>query len=97
MLLRSESQALYFQSYVYNNLIKINREVPMCFNYVTPCDVDVKTCKTEAWKKEWQFVNRFVEKFDLRRICKDIAIDIALEGKKSYVYRSSYGFIKSIE
>ena len=90
LLLRSESQALYFQSYIYNNLIKINREVPMCFNYVTPCDVDVKTCNTEEWKREWKFVNRFVEKFDLRRICKDIAIDIALEGKKSYVYRSSY-------
>lgn len=96
MLLRSESQALYFQSYVYNNLIKINREVPMCFNYVTPCDVDVKTCKKDDWKKEWKFVNRFVEKFDLRRICKDIAIDVALEGKKSYVYRSSYDKNKGI-
>ena len=96
MLLRSESQALYFQSYVYNNLIKINREVPMCFNYVTPCDVDVKTCKQDDWKKEWKFVNRFVEKFDLRRICKDIAIDVALEGKKSYVYRSSYDKNKGV-
>lgn len=96
LLLRSESQALYFQSYVYNNLIKINREVPMCFNYVTPCDVDIKTCQKEDWKKEWKFVNRFVEKFDLRRICKDIAIDVALEGKKSYVYRGSYDKAKGI-
>lgn len=96
MLLRSESQALYFQSYVYNNLIKINREVPMCFNYVTPCDIDINICKQDDWKKEWKFVNRFIEKFDLRRICKDIAIDVALEGKKSYVYRSSYDKKKGI-
>lgn len=89
-LLRQESQALYWQSYVYNNLVKINREVPMCFNYVIPCNVDEKTCKTEKWKKEWKFVNNFVKAFDLRRVCKDIAIDVALEGKRSYVFRASY-------
>lgn len=89
ILLRQESQALYWQSYVYNNLIKINREVPMCFNYVIPCEVDETICKTEKWKKEWKFVNRFVKAMDLRRVCKDIAIDVALEGKRSYIFRHS--------
>ena len=38
-LLCEESQALYFQNYVYNNLLKLNREVPQYFNYVVPTNV----------------------------------------------------------
>jgi len=89
-LLKRESQALYWQSYVYNNLVKINRETPMFFNYVTPCDVTEKICKSTKWKKEWKLINNIVQALDIRRIGKDIAIDASLEGKRSYVYRSSY-------
>ena len=51
-LFRSESNALYWQNYVYNNILKLNREVPMYFNYVTPCNVSLSDCKSEEFKKE---------------------------------------------
>lgn len=94
-LFRSESQALYWQNYVYNNILKLNREVPMYFNYVTPCNVTLEDCKKKEFKTEMNFVEDFVEKLNLRKVGKDIAINVALEGKRSYVVRTSYKKDKS--
>lgn len=89
-LFKSESQSLYFQNYVYNNLLRLNREIPKYFNYVIPENVSKEDCEKEDFKKEMKFVNEIVKKFNLRKICKDIAMDVALEGKRSYVFRTSY-------
>ena len=89
-LLCEESQALYFQNYVYNNLLKLNREVPQYFNYVVPTNVTKEDCNTEEFKKEMHFVNELLDKMNLRKVGKDIAMDIAIEGKRSYVFRTSY-------
>lgn len=94
-LFRSESQSLYFQNYVYNNILKLNREVPMYFNYVTPCNVSLSNCKSKDFKTEMKFVEDFVEKLNLRKVGKDIALDTAIEGKRSYVFRTSYKQDKS--
>ena len=40
-LFKSESWALYYQNYVYNNLLKLNRDVPMYYNYVLPKNVSL--------------------------------------------------------
>lgn len=84
---RSESQSLYFQNYVYNILTKMNREVPQYYNYVTPVNVNVQDCKSETFKKEYHYVTQMLEAMNLRKVGKDIAIDVALEGKRSYVFR----------
>ena len=89
-LLRSESNSLYFQNYVYNNLLKINREVPKFFNYVIPQNVSKEELNSKSFKDEMKFVNKFIQKMNIPVLCKDIAMDIALEGKRSYIYRSSY-------
>ena len=85
----SESQSLYFQNYVYNNLLKINREVPQYYYYATPINITADDCKKENFKKEMRFVNDVLDKFNLRKVGKDIAMDIALEGKRSYIFRHS--------
>lgn len=89
-LLCEESQSLYFQNYVYNNLLRLNREVPQYFNYVTPSNVTKEDCKKDDFKKEMHFVNEILDKMNLRKVGKDISMDISLEGKRSYVFRTSY-------
>lgn len=89
-LFRSESQSLYFQNYVYSNLLKINREVPQYFNYAIPMNVTEEDCKKESFRKEMIFVNEILRKFNIRKMAKDIAMDVALEGKRSYIFRTSY-------
>ena len=89
-LFRGESQSLYFQNYVYSNLLKINREVPQYFNYAIPVDVSEEDCKKNDFRKEMRFVNKILNKFNIRKIAKDIAMDVAIEGKRSYVFRTSY-------
>ena len=89
-LFRGESQSLYFQNYVYSNLLKINREVPQYFNYAIPVDVSEEDCKKNEFRKEMRFVNKILNKFNIRKIAKDIAMDVAIEGKRSYIFRTSY-------
>ena len=89
-LFRGESQSLYFQNYVYSNLLKINREVPQYFNYAIPVDVSEEDCKKKDFRKEMRFVNEILRKFNIRKIAKDIAMDVAIEGKRSYIFRTSY-------
>ena len=94
-LFRGESQSLYFQNYVYSNLLKINREVPQYFNYAIPLDVSEEDCKKPEFRKEMRFVNKILKKLNIRKIAKDIAMDVALEGKRSYIFRTSYNKDKS--
>ena len=89
-LFRGESQSLYFQNYVYSNLLKINREVPQYFNYAIPVDVSEEECKKKEFRKEMRFVNEILRKFNIKKMAKDIAMDIALEGKRSYIFRTSH-------
>ena len=64
-LFRGESQSLYFQNYVYSNLLKINREVPQYFNYAIPVDVSEDDCKKTDFRKEMRFVNKVLKKFNI--------------------------------
>lgn len=95
-IFKTESQALYFQNYVYSNLLRLNRDVPKFYNYATPCDVTSEDCKTSVFKKEMKFVNEILHKMNIRQLGKDIAMDIGLEGKRSYVFRSHYSKDKKI-
>ena len=92
-LFRSESWALYYQNYVYNNLLKLNRDVPMYFNYVLPKGVSLSDCKKNDFKKEMKFVEDFVDKLNVRKAGKDISLSVAIEGKRSYVFRTGLNIL----
>lgn len=94
-LFRSESQSLYFQNYVYSNLLRLNREIPQYFYYATPVNVTKEDCKDKTFQKEMHFINEILDKLKIRKTCKDIAMDVALEGKRSYIFRTSYPSDKS--
>ena len=89
-LFKSESQALYYQNYVYSNLLRLNREIPKYFHYAIPMNVSAEDCKKDDFKKEMRFVNEILRSLNVRKTGKDIAMDVALEGKRSYVFRSSF-------
>ena len=49
---------LYYTNYIYNQLIRINRDTPRFDWYVTPQDVSDKDLETDAFKNESKFVDK---------------------------------------
>lgn len=95
-ILRESSLALYYQNYVYSNLLKIHRDIPQYFNYIVPRNIDKKELKNEDFIREKNFVQTFTEKFDLPLTFKNVTMQVSQEGKSSYVFRSSHDSKKGI-
>lgn len=96
ILLRESSVALYYQNYVYSNLLKVHRDIPQYFNYVVPRNISKKDLKNEDFIKEKNFVQTFTEKFDIPLTFKNVTMQVSQEGKSSYVFRSSHDAKKGI-
>ena len=95
-LLRESSVALYYQNYVYSNLLKVHRDIPQYFNYIVPRNIDKKELKSQEFIKEKNFVQNFTEKFDIPLTFKNVTMQVSQEGKASYVFRSSHDSKKGI-
>ena len=90
LTLQSLSMYLYYTNYVYNILIKLNRDTPLYKWYVTPIDVEESDIKTIAFKKESKKVDQIVKKFNPALTLRTITTQVSLEGKSSYLPRISY-------
>lgn len=88
--LREMSMSLYYSNYVYNNLLRLNREIPQYYWYATPQYVDKKQMAQDNFKEEMKFVNKIVEKFNPALSFKTINMQVQLEGKTTYLVRKSY-------
>ena len=84
------SMALYYQNYIYGNLLRLQRDIPKYFHYVIPQNISKEDLKKEKFIKEKQFVNKLIEKFNIPLTFKNVSLQVAQEGKCSYVYRESY-------
>lgn len=84
------SMWLYYTNYVYNILVKLNRDTPLFNYYYIPEYVDSKDMSTEAFKKESQKVDKILKAFNPSLTLKTIATQVSLEGKSSYLPRTSY-------
>lgn len=93
---RQASLSLYYQNYVYANLIKLNRDIPQFFNYIIPQGVEKADLKKADFIKEKKFVQQFIDKFDIPITYKDVSLQVAQEGKCSYIFRSSQDLKKDI-
>ena len=89
-LLRSQSMILYYKNYVYGNLLRLNRDIPKYFNYNIPQNVKKEDLKSDKFKQEKYFVDKFTEKFNIPLTFKNVSLQVAQEGKCSYVFRSSF-------
>lgn len=93
---RQASMSLYYQNYVYENLLRLNRDVPQFFNYIVPQNVDKKTLKDKSFLTEKRFVQNFINKFDIPLTFKNVSLQVSQEGKCSYIFRSSQDLKKEV-
>lgn len=63
---------LYYTNYVYNILVKLNRDTPLFNYYYIPKYVDSKDMSTEAFKKESQKVDKILKAFNPNLTLKTI-------------------------
>lgn len=89
-LLQSVSFGLYYQNYIYNQLIKINRDTPSYNWYVIPQNVDEEDFNTEKFKKESVKVDKTMKAVKPNLTFKTISTQVNIEGKCSYLPRISY-------
>ena len=80
-LLRESSVSLYYQNYVYSNLLKVHRDIPQYFNYIVPRNVTKKELQSDDFIKEKNFVQTFIEKLDVPLTFKNITMQVSEEGK----------------
>ncbi len=90
LTLQSLSMYLYYTNYVYNILVKLNRDTPLYKWYVTPIDASEDDTKTDAFKKESKKVDQIIKKFKPSLTLRTITTQVSLEGKSSYLPRISY-------
>ena len=90
LTLQSLSMYLYYTNYVYNILVKLNRDTPLYKWYVTPIDASEDDIKTDAFKKESKKVDQIIKKFKPSLTLRTVTTQVSLEGKSSYLPRISY-------
>lgn len=95
--LRNNSMQLYYTNFVYNNLIRLEREIPTYYCYATPQYVEKEDMKKDSFKKEMQFVNKIIDVFNPQLALKTINMQVQLEGKCSYLVRKSYDYPKKVD
>lgn len=86
--LRAISLYLYYTNYIYQTLIRLNRETPMYKYCYSP--VYISTEDSDSVKKESVMVDKILKKFDPKLTWKTIATQVMAEGKCSYLVRTSY-------
>ena len=94
--LREISNHLYFTNFVYNNLLRLEREIPTYYHYATPQYLEKEEMKKDSFKKEMCFVNKAIEVFNPQLTFKTINMQVQLEGKCSYLVRKSYDYPKKV-
>lgn len=90
MTLQSTSWGLYYQNYIYNTLIKLNRDTPMYNYYVVPENMDESNYRRDDFKKEIKKVRSILEAFKVKETFKTISNQVFLEGKCAYLPRISF-------
>lgn len=84
------SMWLYYTNYMYNLLIKLNRDVPQYNYYYIPQYLDEKKMKVAKFREESKKVDRILKALKPKLTFKTIATQVSLEGKASYLPRISY-------
>ena len=95
-LLRESSMSLFYNNYVYSNLLKVHRDIPQYFNYIVPKYIQKSDLFKKDFENEKMFVQKFIDKFDIPLTFKNTTMQVSQEGKASYVFRSSHDTKKGI-
>lgn len=81
---------MYYTNYVYNILVKLNRDTPMYNYYYVPEYLEEDKMKSKEFRDESKKVDRILKALKPKLTFKTIATQVTLEGKASYLPRISY-------
>lgn len=87
--LRAISWYIYYTQYIFQNIIKLNRDVPKYNYYYNPLYLDKKPDK-DSIREESILVDKALKALSPKLTFKTIATQVAVEGKCTYLTRISY-------
>jgi len=87
-ILRAMSAWLYYTNYVYQTLVKLDRDTPR-FNY-TYLPLYIDNQDDNKMKADSIFIDKLLKKFKVNETFKTIANQVSIEGKCSYLVRTSF-------
>ena len=87
-VLRGVSYYLYYTNYVYHRLMELNRDTPKYFYYVNPLYID--NVDKKKLRNDSMLLDKCLKKFNVSETFKTIGSQVNLEGKASYIVRTSY-------
>ena len=88
--IQNASWAMYYQSQVYQSLLRIDREVPRFHAYAVPENIEAEDLHKDSYKKEKQKVNSILKVLKPKITFKDIIVQMENEGKVTMLPRVSY-------
>lgn len=89
LLLRSSSWSLSATQYLYYKILREAADIPLFKHYVVPPLLTEEGYSKLEFRREEQFVNDWVDKFDLVNTLKRTALEVKREGKATYILRQS--------
>lgn len=86
--LRSQGWSLSSSQYIYEKVIRMSADIPLHKYYKTPEYLDDSDYKEKDFIEEDEFVDEWLEKFDIYNTLKRIDLEVKREGKPTYVLRN---------
>ncbi len=88
--LQNTSWGMYYQSQIYQSLLRIDREIPRFYTYAFPDGVSLEEMKKDSFKKEKKKVDSIIRVLKPVVTFKDMITQISNEGKILMLPRISY-------
>ena len=96
--LRETSILTYYQNFLYNQLVRLQRDIPEYKIYATPTKKTAMADFTQEDLDEAEYVNyEIIEKNNLPLEFKTIAAQVNIEGKCTYLVRKSWTKVRKIK
>ena len=86
--IRGAAASLSSTQYLYYKILRQAGDIPLMKYVKYPPLLDASEYKTDKFKNDDDFVDQWLEKFDVVNTFKRIAIEVKREGKPSYLLRS---------
>lgn len=87
-MLRSMSWWLYYTNFIYQTLVRLNRDVPKYCNYYHP--LYIESPDEKKIKADSIYIDRLLKEFGVEETFKTIATQVSVEGKCAYLVRTAF-------
>lgn len=87
LALRSAGAGLAATQHLYYKILREAADIPMFLNYVVPPVLSEEQYNTKKFQEEEEFVDKWIQAFDIPNTLKRTALEVKREGKVTYVFR----------